>query len=94
MPKEFQLDIPTGQAQTNVSLRIGDTLYLLGANGTGKSGLVSHLFRQHQAHAKRISAHRQTWFESNTLEITARARQDLENTFRGQDAESRGRYWE
>lgn len=76
------------------NLDVGDVLYLLGANGTGKSSLVSRLFGQHQNNAKRISAHRQTWFESNTLDMTPRSRQDLETNVRAQDAQPRARYWE
>jgi ABC-type cobalamin/Fe3+-siderophores transport system ATPase subunit len=93
MPSQFQLSIPTGDAAPlNFALNIGGVLYILGANGTGKSSLVTRLFNQNQAHAKRISAHRQTWFESNTLDITPRNRQDLDNQFRSQDAQVHARY--
>jgi ABC-type glutathione transport system ATPase component len=95
MPNQFELSIPTaGGAQTKFTLNIGEVLYVLGANGTGKSSLVSRLFNQHSAHAKRISAHRQTWFESNTLDVTPRNRQDLENSIQSQDSQVRSRYWE
>jgi ABC-type lipoprotein export system ATPase subunit len=93
MPNQFQLTIPTGDGSTtNLKLEIGDVLYVLGANGTGKSSLVSRLFGQNPEHAKRISAHRQTWFESNTLDITPRTRHDLENNFRSRDAQAHARY--
>ena len=60
MPNMFQLNIPTGDGPpTAFALGVGDVLFVLGANGTGKSSLVSHLFNQHQGNAKRISAHRQ-----------------------------------
>jgi hypothetical protein len=73
---------------------VEESLYILGANGTGKSSLVGRLFNENQAHAKRISAHRQTWFESNTLDMTPRNRQDLETNLRSFDAQERSRYWE
>jgi len=69
-------------------------MYMLGANGTGKSSLVSRLFNKYQARAKRISAHRQTWFESNSVDMTPRSRHDLENQYRGQDAQPHARYRE
>jgi ABC-type cobalamin/Fe3+-siderophores transport system ATPase subunit len=95
MPSQFQFNIPTGSATpTTFTLEVGESLYILGANGTGKSGLVSFLFTQNQAYAKRISAHRQTWFESNTLDMTPRSRESLENNARNQDAQARSRYWE
>jgi len=93
MPDEFLLSIPTGHgSRTNFTLKIGDVLYVLGANGTGKSSLVSRLFSENQGHAKRISAHRQTWFQSNTLDITPRDRENFESNFRAQDAQADARY--
>lgn len=95
MPNQFQFNIPSVSENPVVfSLGIGDVLYLLGANGTGKSSLVSRLFAQHQNDAKRISAHRQTWFESNTLDMTPRNRQDIENNVRAQDSQPQARYRE
>lgn len=95
MTKQFQFNIPSVSGDPTVfSLGIGDVLYLLGANGTGKSSLVSRLFGQHRNDAKRISAHRQTWFESNTLDMTPRNRQEIENTARSQDAQPQARYRE
>jgi len=93
MPSHFQLNIPTGHAApTTVTLKVGESLYVLGANGTGKSSLVTRLFNENQAHAKRIAAHRQTWFESNTLDMTPRNRQEVENSFRSQDIQLQSRY--
>lgn len=95
MPNQFQLSIPTGGGQSaDFTLEIGKILYLLGANGTGKSSLVTCLFGANQQHAKRISAHRQTWFEFNTLDMTPRNRQDVENNFRSQDLQVQSRYRE
>jgi ABC-type lipoprotein export system ATPase subunit len=94
MPNQFQLSIPGDGSSTNLTLEIGEILYVLGANGTGKSSLVSRLFATNQQYAKRISAHRQTWFESNTLDMTPRNRQDVENNFRSQDSHVQARYRE
>jgi ABC-type cobalamin/Fe3+-siderophores transport system ATPase subunit len=93
VPSDFQLHVPReDNTQTSFTLKVGEILYVLGANGTGKSSLVSHLFNQHSSHSKRISAHRQTWFESDTLDITPRNRQTLESNFRAQDVQSYARY--
>jgi ABC-type cobalamin/Fe3+-siderophores transport system ATPase subunit len=95
MTNQFQFDIPSVLGDPIVfSIGVGDVLYLLGANGTGKSSLVSRLFAQYRHNGKRISAHRQTWFESNTLDMTARNRQELENNTRSQDAQPQARYTE
>lgn len=95
MANQFQFNIPSvSDGPTVFNLGIGDVLFLLGANGTGKSSLVSRLFSQYANNAKRISAHRQTWFESNTLDMSPRNRQDLANNVRSQDAQPQARYKE
>src|SRR5687767_10091133 len=95
MTNQFQFNIPSFSGDPIVfSLGIGDVLYVLGANGTGKSSLVSRLFGQHQNKAKRISAHRQTWFESNTLNMTPHDRLGFESAARSQDVQPRARYSE
>ena len=52
----------------------GKYCFVLGANGSGKSSLMQRFFTQHQNNAKRISAHRQTWFKTNTLDYTPTSR--------------------
>ena len=69
-------------------------LYLLGANGTGKSALISKVFSAHSAKAKRVSAHRQTWFHSNTLDMTPHGRENLERNVRTHDGREDARYIE
>jgi len=95
MTNQFEFEIPTEDGQTlRFGLNLGETLYMVGANGTGKSSLVSRLANQQQIRARRISAHRQTWFESNTLDMTPKNRQDLENNVRSQDAQPDARWRE
>ena len=95
MTKQFQFKIPSALGEPIVlCLSVGDVLYVLGANGTGKSSLISRLYAQSQANAKRISAHRQTWFESNALDMTPRNRQDFDANARSQDAQPYSRYRE
>ena len=95
MTHQFNFSVPIiGGNPLTFSLGGGEVLYLLGANGTGKSSLVSKLFTMHQANARRISAHRQTWFESNTPDITASARKLLESNFHEQDMQIHARHRE
>jgi ABC-type lipoprotein export system ATPase subunit len=95
MTNQFHFEIPrTGEDCLKFTLKLGDVLYLLGANGTGKSSLVSRLFSTHGhgAKAKRISAHRQTWFHSNTLDLTPLNRANLETNVQSHDAQDHARY--
>ncbi len=95
MTNQFSFDVPRGpDPSLKFTLGPGDIMYMLGANGTGKSSLVSRLFNVHPARAKRIAAHRQTWFESNSLDLTPRGRQEYENQFRSQDVHPQARYRE
>jgi ABC-type Mn2+/Zn2+ transport system ATPase subunit len=92
---DFQINIQNGNnSTTSIDICIVNILYILGANGTGKSSLVSRLFNMNNGRSIRISAHRQTWFDSNTLNLTPHARQELENGYRSQDVQSYARYRE
>src|SRR4051812_6962621 len=99
MPKRFNFTIPsatTGEPLPTIALDSGDIVYVLGVNGSGKSSLVHHFYvsGESQGNAIRISAHRQTWFTSNTLDLTPRNRADLASNFKGNDTNPRARYFE
>ena len=94
MPDCFKLEFPMAGRNVERALKTGEILFVLGANGSGKSGLISRLFSGHNQHAKRISAHRQTWFTSNTLDLTPHRRENLENNIRSQDQQIYSRWRE
>ncbi len=93
MTNQFNFTVPrTNDTDLTFTLGLGGVLYVLGANGSGKSSLVSRLFSGYQAVAKRISAHRQTWFQSNMLDMTPQARENLEKNIRTNDLQEHARY--
>ena len=95
MPNHFDITIPDSAGNVrDLKLEIGEVLYVLGANGTGKSSLISRIASQYPQEAKRISAHRQTWFESNTMDLTPRNRLDLGQTAKSQDSQPNARFKE
>ena len=62
-----------------IHIEMGEQLYVVGANGSGKSALFQQwVTSAHGPTIKRIAAHRQTWFESGSLNFTARSRRDFE----------------
>lgn len=66
---DFNIEVPTDGAITKIELNLGNALFVLGANGVGKSSLMQRLYSQNSGKAKRISAHRTTWFTDNGLQI-------------------------
>jgi ABC-type lipoprotein export system ATPase subunit len=83
-----------GGTPLNLSLDKGQSLFVLGANGTGKSSLMHYIFTVHRSNAQRISAHRQTWFESNTATMTRENKHNIEDTIRSSDMNTDARWKE
>jgi ABC-type cobalamin/Fe3+-siderophores transport system ATPase subunit len=76
---KYKFDIQTSnKGPINIPLQEGRALFVLGANGAGKSTLMHKVFEQNFNHAKRILAHRQTWFESNAMNMTATDKKNTE----------------
>ena len=68
----------TAQEPLHVSLNRGECLFVVGPNGSGKSALIQHLISSHQGrNIRRISAHRQTWLGSGSLDLTPLGRKEF-----------------
>lgn len=89
----FDLQIPLISADTlSVTLGPGQVLFVLGANGVGKSSLIQHLYSSHAGKARRISAHRQTWFASNSISLSARDKRATEINMISNDTQMTSRW--
>lgn len=89
----FSLNIPTSQhGPLLLHLPLGQSLFLVGANGVGKSSLMHHLYAPHHGQAVRLSAHRQTWFSSNSLAFSPEQRRQTESTVKGYDTNAQSRW--
>ncbi|MFD1261063.1 AAA family ATPase [Entomomonas asaccharolytica] len=68
----FILSIPLIDSETplEIDLDSGKILYILGANGTGKSSLLYKFNQDHKNNAYRISAIRRTWLNSENLNLS------------------------
>lgn len=82
-----------GQA-LGVPLNDGQCVFVLGANGTGKSSLMYAFYAEHSASARRISAHRQTWFESSSLSLSPEQRRQTEQYIHNTDTNVQARWRE
>ncbi|RYZ15161.1 MAG: ATP-binding protein [Alphaproteobacteria bacterium] len=78
--------------EQRVALDKGDHLFVLGANGTGKSSLMRHLYSPYRASARRIVAHRQNWFERGGVNMTSQQRSNFADQIRSQDASADSRW--
>lgn len=93
----FDFTIPRSTGETlNLTINVGENLFIMGANGTGKSSLMHHLYMVHYSHnnVQRISAHRQTWFSSNTMDLSSQQKRDFETNIRIGDTSLASRWKE
>ena len=77
--------IPKLGSDQPLTLPLGasDRLFVVGANGSGKSALIQHFVSTHDStRIKRISAHRQTWLSSSRLNFTAESRRQFDENNR------------
>ena len=62
-----------------LTLKNGNPLFIVGPNGSGKSALIQRFVSENSNNrVKRISAHRQTWFNSGSINFTPENRQIYE----------------
>ena len=89
----FDLNFPAEAGQVHpLRLDVGETLFVLGANGTGKSSLMFRFNAQNHGHARKVAAHRQTWMDSDTLDLTPSNKLQTEQQIRQQDRIDQSRY--
>ena len=89
----FSLTVPQlNGPQLQINLNTGETVFMLGANGVGKSSLMHKFYTTHRQRGKRISAHRQTWFQSNELGIAPSQMRQMETSIQAQDANAESRW--
>ena len=90
----FSLSIPTGMPSgpLTLSVNVGEMVFILGANGTGKSSLMQAFASASHDKTRRITAHRQTWFRSGSPEFTGRQRAEYEQNVFHHDRQKNARW--
>ena len=95
---EITLEIPRIAADSiNLPLGRGQRIFIVGANGTGKSALIHQFVRKHvrgveRGRIKWIPAHRQTWFESGGTKFTSHERQGYDKNRISYDSRAEARW--
>lgn len=71
MPEKFEIPLISGGAPLTVQMQPGHSLFVLGTNGSGKSSLLSLFAKALGQKARRITAHRQMWFDQDVISVSA-----------------------
>lgn len=89
----FKLTFPS-RDNTNhqIDLDAGEMLFVLGANGTGKSSLMFHFSNQHRSRTRKIAAHRQTWMNSDAPDMTPSVKMQTEKHIQNDDRHLQSRF--
>lgn len=90
----YYISIPTqGNNSLEIELQKGKALFILGANGVGKSSLMHNIYSKNQYwNIKRILAHRQTWFTENSVNITSKDKKEREIDIKSRDRQINSRW--
>lgn len=91
----FTFSIPSdteGAEPISFELHMGESAFVLGSNGSGKSSLMHLLYRSHREQCVRISAHRQTWFTSDSLELSPQSKRQSEQNIKNRDSNLEARW--
>ena len=76
-----------------LTLKSGDQLFIVGANGSGKSALIQRFVSENSGkRVKRITAHRQTWLNSGSTDLTPAGRQEYNRETRNYDTRDEARW--
>lgn len=90
----LSLSIPTGKGKPplRLTVNVGEMLFIVGANGTGKSSLMQAIAFASQAKTRWITAHRQTWLRSGSPEFTGPQRVEHEQVLFNYDRQANARW--
>lgn len=89
----FKSKIPTSDGnELEIPIAVGRPLFVLGANGVGKSSLMQKIYALNHGNASRITAHRQTWFSSNAISFSPQQKKQHQQNIENTDAAANSRW--
>ena len=90
----MDIEIPQSSGSTlSVPLKCGDRLFMVGANGSGKSALIQHFVESlPRENIRRVTAHRQTWLQSGNVDLTPQGRKNIDEQTTQQELQSEARW--
>ena len=91
-PQSYELVVPQIDGNTcTIKMSIGDVLFILGSNGTGKSSLMQYLNRNQQ-NVTWISSLRQTFFQDGPQVLRYKDKEDIEKNIHASEKRARSRW--
>lgn len=89
----FDISFPSQNPDVaNIQLNAGEMIFVLGANGTGKSSLMHRFAIQNAGSVRKIAAHRQTWMNTDALDMTPANKLQTEQSIQNEDRNIKSRY--
>lgn len=91
---DWDIPISIGEdSHLRIPLGTSDRLFIVGANGSGKSALIQHFVTSNQgASIRRLSAQRQNWFSSGSIDLTPKTRRDIATQSQNYDSRDDARW--
>ena len=77
---------------SQIRLEPREMIFVLGANGVGKSSLMHQFTNQNRSNVKKIAAHRQTWMSTDTLDMTPAKKAKTERYIQSEENLPSSRY--
>ena len=95
--EEIKWEIPSTLGNLiELTLKNDNPLFIVGPNGSGKSALIQRFVRENSRNGndrvKWIAAHRQTWFDSERINLTPERRQRYERDTRNYNVSNEARW--
>lgn len=90
----FTLKMSVQDSQLEFVLEEGESLYIVGANGTGKSAVMHSFFTQHRDLARRMPAHRQNWLSNSPAAASPEQVRTFQSSSVSWDEQTRARHSE
>jgi len=78
--------------QQTIKVASGQLLFVLGPNGSGKSTLMQLFASGNHGRVRRLTAHRQVWFQSDAVDLTPQGRLQTENSISAADTQAESRW--
>lgn len=86
------LSVSSTSGSLSIQMGKGEVLFIVGANGVGKSALAHKIYTQNPNGSKRISANRRVTLKSNSSGINSSSRTQLDKSIEQGDLNTSSRY--